>query len=158
MEVSDQVQRLDPVKAVFGSIFLVSNRLETVGNRFLGELTTKQWFLLAVVDTFFSEPPTLTEVAQLIHISYQNIKQIALKLEQKGFVQLRRAPRDRRAWHIHVTERAREYSQERQQRDQAFVQGALSGLDTAQCRQLLGYLLQIAENVRALSERVEEET
>ena len=101
---------LDPVKAVFGSIFLVSNRLETVGNRFLGELTTKQWFLLAVVDTFFSEPPTLTEVAQLIHISYQNIKQIALKLEQKGFVQLHRAPRDRRAWHIHVTERAREYS------------------------------------------------
>lgn len=158
MNFQDQLQRLDSAQAVFGSIFLLSNRLETVGNRFLEALTTKQWFLLAVVDTFFDAPPTLSEVARLIGTSYQNIKQIALKLEQKGFVQLTRDPQDRRVWRIRVTEQARRYGRARQGRDMDFVQGVLAGLDEGQRRQLLGYLLQIAENVRVLSQNLEEET
>lgn len=77
MQIEDRVR-------IFGGLFLVSNRLETIGNEFLGELTTKQWFFLAVLFTFFTEPPTLSQLSQFMGSSHQNLKQIALKLEKRG--------------------------------------------------------------------------
>ena len=43
---------------LFGSLLAMGNRLQAAGDRFYDEITTKQWFVLAVLETF-SAPPTL---------------------------------------------------------------------------------------------------
>ena len=46
---------------LFGSLLAMGNRLQAAGDRFYDEITTKQWFVLAVLETF-SASPTLGEL------------------------------------------------------------------------------------------------
>ncbi len=45
MDNTKEMDNIDKRYHIFGMLFLLSNKLETLGNNFLGELTTKQWFL-----------------------------------------------------------------------------------------------------------------
>lgn len=101
---------MDDRQLVFGLLFVCANRLETLGKRYLGELTIKQWFLLAVLDTFFPQPPTIGQLAQKMGSSHQNVKQIALRLQKKGFIRLCQDSRDGRMLRVQTTDRFAAYS------------------------------------------------
>lgn len=72
-------------KFVFGSVLVISNRMDALLERELKEydVTAKQWLLTAVLANSFDKPPTIKEVAGEMGSSHQNVKQLALKLEQK---------------------------------------------------------------------------
>jgi len=67
-------------------------------------VTTKQWFLLVIIESLFDNPPTMKEVAKEMGSSHQNVKQIALKLEQKGLLILEKDKRDARATRLKLTD------------------------------------------------------
>ncbi|MDW7675780.1 MAG: winged helix DNA-binding protein, partial [Bacillota bacterium] len=69
---------------------------------------------------FFNEPPTLTEVAQAMGSSHQNVKQIALKLHQKGFLEMVKDEKDRRATRLRLTEKCYAFWQNRENEDLRF--------------------------------------
>ena len=48
---------------LFGSIFLLANRLQTLGDGYLEEVTLKQWLLLIMIRVMDKEQPSVTEVA-----------------------------------------------------------------------------------------------
>ena len=56
-----------------------------------------------------AEPLTLTELGKLLGCSRQNVKKLALSLEQKGFARLCRSQHDARALTLVPTETAEEY-------------------------------------------------
>ena len=142
-----QLETFEPQKAALGMVFLLANQLETVGNHFLGELTSKQWFLLANLDSFFQSPPTISQVAQTMHISHQTVKQLALKLQAKGFVQLQKDAQDQRAWRIHLTQKAYAYSSARLGKDLAFLEALLNGVSPVSLDSFLATALQIHDNL-----------
>lgn len=115
------MKNIDARYAVFGSLFLLSNRLETVGNEFLEGLTTKQWFFMAVLTTFFKNPPTISELAAQMSSSHQNVKQLALRLEKKGFVQIKRDENDNRALRVIPARQAYEYERANHTKNEAFI-------------------------------------
>jgi DNA-binding MarR family transcriptional regulator len=51
-------------------------------------------------------------------MSYQNVKKLALQLEQRGFVELIRDENDRRVLRIHTTEACRDYWASRSSSDE----------------------------------------
>ncbi len=77
---------------IFGTLFVASNRLDTLMERALKPfgITTKQWFLSIIVGSVFSEPPTMKQTARQMGCSHQNAKQVALKLRQKGLLDMRK--------------------------------------------------------------------
>ncbi|MDP4117034.1 MAG: MarR family transcriptional regulator [Bacteroidota bacterium] len=83
---------------IFGALFVLSNRIETVFERVLKRfnVTIKQWFLSIIVENMLS-PPTISEVAKEMGSSHQNIKQIALSLNKKGLLDFEKDPGDNRA-------------------------------------------------------------
>lgn len=93
-------------KYLFGSIFIVANRMDTLLQREFNQfdITTKQWFLSVILDNLFDNPPTMKEVAKEMGSSHQNVKQVALKLEQKGLLILEKDKRDARATRLKLTE------------------------------------------------------
>ncbi|WMJ83538.1 MarR family winged helix-turn-helix transcriptional regulator [Oscillospiraceae bacterium LTW-04] len=105
------LEKLDKRKFVFGNIFLLSNRLQTVMDRTTDELTAKQWFVLMVLE-MFEEPPTLKMLADMYDSSHQNIKQLVLKLEKKGFVRVEDDPTDRRTMRIVATAKCQQWDEE----------------------------------------------
>ena len=75
------------VQAIFSSIFILQNRMQTAGEKLQTEIFLKQWLLLAMT-ACCPEPRTLTNIGNLMGCSRQNIKKLALTLEKKGFVRL----------------------------------------------------------------------
>lgn len=75
------------VQAIFSSIFVLQNRMQTAGEKLQTQISMKQWLLLAMT-ACCPEPHTLTNVGDLMGCSRQNVKKLTLALEKKGFVRL----------------------------------------------------------------------
>ena len=70
------------MQAIFSSIFVLQNRMQTAGEKLQTQISMKQWLLLAMA-ACCPEPRTLTNVGNLMGCSRQNIKKLALALEKK---------------------------------------------------------------------------
>ena len=68
---------------LFGSIFLLANRLQTLGNGYLEEVTLKQWLLLIMIHVMDKEQPSVTEVADFMGSTRQNVRKMLEVLEGK---------------------------------------------------------------------------
>jgi DNA-binding MarR family transcriptional regulator len=93
---------------LFGSIFVVVQHLARRADAELAalDLTTRQWLLLAVLTKWFpGRRPSLSEAADKYGSSRQNVKQIALGLQARGFVRLVPDRDDGRTTRIELTER-----------------------------------------------------
>jgi DNA-binding MarR family transcriptional regulator len=93
---------------IFGSIFVIAQHLARRADAELADvgLTTRQWLLLAVLTRWSpGRSPTLSEAAEKYGSSRQNVKQIALGLEARGYLRLVPDPHDGRATRLEVTDR-----------------------------------------------------
>jgi DNA-binding MarR family transcriptional regulator len=123
---------LDKQKYVYGSLFLLANRLQVIGDQYLGkdDITTKQWFLSIMIGQFGDNSPTLSEVSKLMGSSRQNVKQLALKLEEKGFLKIRKDEQDSRALRLKLTDKSREFWRNRKKQDNEYIENLFKDLDT----------------------------
>jgi DNA-binding MarR family transcriptional regulator len=117
---------------LFGAVFLIAQHLTRRADRELADLglTTRQWLLLAVLTKALpGSSPSLSEAAEEYGSSRQNIKQMALGLEARGYVRLVPDPADARTTRIELTERVREFDDPRMaDRTAAMLADAFTGL------------------------------
>ena len=101
-----KVDKMSDRQYLFGVIFIVANRVDTMLEREFKRfgITTKQWFLSIIIENLFDMPPTMKEVAKEMGSSHQNVKQVALKLEQKGLLSLQKDKRDARVTRLKLSE------------------------------------------------------
>ncbi|MFZ5944979.1 MAG: MarR family winged helix-turn-helix transcriptional regulator [Bacillota bacterium] len=121
---------IDKQKFIFGSIFLLANKLQVLGDQYLekDEITTKQWFLNTMISQFRDKPPTLSEVAELMGSSRQNVKQLALKLEEKKFLKIEKDEDDARALRLRLTEKSHSFWREREEQDEQYLRDLFKDL------------------------------
>ena len=102
----NKVDKMSDRQYLFGMIFIVANRVDTMLEREFKRfgITTKQWFLSVIIDNLFDIPPTMKEAAKEMGSSHQNVKQVALKLEQKGLLILEKDKRDARVTRLKLSE------------------------------------------------------
>lgn len=150
----EKLQDIDKRYRIFGMIFLLSTKLETMGNTFLGELTTKQWFLMLTLTNFFETPPTLSQLAKQMGTSHQNTKQLALKLQEKGFLSIEKDDQDNRALQIVPTEKIEEYVKNREEKDHKFIEDFFGVLTEAEIEDLDKILLKMLDNIEYLEEKL----
>lgn len=116
---------------IFGTLFVVANKLDTLLERELDQygMTAKQWFLSIALDTLFDEPPTIKEVARSMGSSHQNVKQVALKLEQKGLLLMEKDPKDGRATRLKLTEQSQAFWEKMQKKGFEFREAVFKDLE-----------------------------
>lgn len=83
-------------KAIFSSLFIVGNKLQTIFDNHIPQISLKQFMLLSIVRQS-KEPLTFTQLGSILGCSRQNIKKLAEILEKKGFVIMQKSPHDTRA-------------------------------------------------------------
>lgn len=83
-------------KAIFSTLFIAENRLQTVFDQSDPAVTLKQFMLLTMVRQSEGNQ-TFTQLGNLLGCSRQNIKKLAAVLEKKGFVTIAQDPEDKRA-------------------------------------------------------------
>lgn len=153
MERREKLEGVDPRLRLFGGLFLLTTRLETMGNGpdYLGELTTKQWFLMLNLLQFFDRPPSIGELAGQMGTSHQNVKAIAVNLEKKGFVRLMRDEKDARVLRVCPDEKCGTYFQGRAAEDQAFVWMLTDVLTPEEIETLDHCLFRLADQANRMS-------
>ena len=92
-------------KAIFSTLFIAGNKLQTLFDNYIPEVSLKQFMLLSIVRQS-KEPLTFTQLGNLLGCSRQNIKKLANVLMKKGFITIQQSPHDTRAMCICPTEKA----------------------------------------------------
>ena len=113
MKLDDLITRFSDTteqqrKAIFSTLFIAGNKLQTLFDNRIPEVSLKQFMLLSIVRQS-KEPLTFTQLGNLLGCSRQNIKKLADVLMRKGFVIIQQSPRDTRALCIRPTENCNDY-------------------------------------------------
>ena len=97
---------------LFGSAFVLVQHLARRMDEMLApmDLTTRQWLLLAILSRS-GRPLSLSESAARYGSSRQNIKQIAVGLERRGYLRLLPDPDDARTLRLHLTDAIRRFDE-----------------------------------------------
>jgi DNA-binding MarR family transcriptional regulator len=134
---------------IFATIFTLSNRLQTLGDEFDKNFTTKQWLFIVAVSRF-KEPPTITEVANFIGYSRQNAKRIAADLEKAGHIMLQKDENDARALRIIINPQCMEYFKKRDKREIEFLEQVFTGFDEKLTNNVYEGIVKLEQNVKAM--------
>lgn len=94
---------------IFGGALLLANKLQSIGDGVLDELTIKQWFLIIMMTNMENKNPTITEIAKFTGSTRQNVKQMLTSLEKKGFIKTYKSLDDGRALTVELTEKVLTY-------------------------------------------------
>lgn len=148
----DNMNMIDKQKLIFGSVFLMANRLQVIGDKYFApdDMTVKQWFLTIMISQFNNAAPTLSEVSELMGTSHQNVKQIALKLEKKGFLSIEKDEVDGRAIRLRITEKSFSFWSSRIDKDNEFISSLFKGLDENETSVMCSGLMKLYENIQVL--------
>lgn len=105
-------------------------------------ITTQQAALLQCVQ---AQPraPSMGVVAQVMSMTHQNVKQIALALQRKGFLDIVTDDADRRTRRLVLTAHHHRFWDQRNPQDFDSVEGLTAALDDAQVQHLVGLLVRL---------------
>lgn len=142
---------------LFGTVFVLAQHLGRLTDAALEplDLTSRQWLLLAVlVKAFPGTAPTLTEAASAYGSSRQNVKMIALQLRERGYLELRPDPSDRRALRLHLTPKVGIFDQpDTRRRQKRLFSEVFRGLPEQDVRMLHSLVRRWAGSLSDLSPR-----
>lgn len=141
------------VQAIFSSIFVLQNRMQTAGEKIQTQISMKQWLLLAMT-ACCPEPRTLTNVGNLMGCSRQNIKKLALALEKKGFVRLLLGGNN--SVHIELTDKAGKYAEEMGERHLQSLKLLFSDFSEDEIKLLFQLYAKLYTGMERVEEYVEE--
>lgn len=141
------------IQAIFSSIFVLQNRMQTVGEKLQTQISMKQWLLLAMT-TCCPEPHTLTNVGNLMGCSRQNIKKLALTLEKKGYVHLRSGSNN--SVHIELTAEVSKYADEMNERHSQTLSLLFADFSEDEIKQLFQLYAKLYAGIERVEKYAEE--
>jgi len=94
---------------IFGSILLLSNKIQVWGDSILSDLTLKQWFLLLLISKMENKNPTINEITEFTGTSRQNIKKMLEHLGRKKYLKIKKSKTDARALNVSLSKKTYDY-------------------------------------------------
>ena len=135
--------------------FLLSDAARLLRRRFderaraIG-VTRAQWRTLTILSR--NEGTTQGALAELLEVEPITLCRMIDRLEEAGHVERRRAPADRRAWNIYLTDRSRPLLDRLRRVGETVVEDALTGLDPDARAALTRSLEIVRENLSVVAE------
>ncbi len=148
----NKTELLTDQQYIFGSIFIIANRIDTLlGREFTKfDVTTKQWLLSIIIDNLFNGPPTIKEVAKEMGSSHQNVKQLALKLEKKGYMTLEKDKTDSRVTRLKLSKHNLDFWEKLRLEGTIFTKGLFKDINKEEFEVARKVMRKILSNVDEL--------
>ncbi|MDO5521669.1 MAG: winged helix DNA-binding protein [bacterium] len=159
MKENTQIEQTIDVHGMEKSFYLIGllnefvNRFQSVGDRFFSDISWKQGFLLACIQ-LFNIPPTLGELSEAMGCSHQNVKQMLLKLQKMGYVKLLTDEEDKRKQRVHLTDKAKKFSDKNDQPSKAYMAELFQAVQKEQLEVTIKTMMQLDETLKQLSIKV----
>lgn len=136
---------------LLGLISAFENRFQAMADQLMQEVSWKQFFAIVCVN-LCKEPPTLRELSEILGSSHQNVKQILLKLEKKGFIRLRADDKDKRKQRIILTEHCRQFCEKNDEAGAAVMNRMFEGISGDELSATIRTMIKMEKNLEGIEQ------
>jgi DNA-binding MarR family transcriptional regulator len=91
------------MEQIYATLFSLANKLQTTGDRYLGELTSRQLMAMIAIAHLPAHDSTLNNIARRLGTTKQSVKQVVSSIEKKGYVTTVPHQTDKRAVNVKIT-------------------------------------------------------
>ena len=134
---------------LLGLLSAFENRFQAVADQAMKVVSWKQFFAIICIN-LCKTPPTVKELAEIMGSSHQNVKQILLKLEKKGFVSITVDEQDKRKQRIELTPQCIEFCMNNDKKSMELLQGMFMGVSEEQLQVTIQTIIQIEDNLKRM--------
>lgn len=134
---------------LLGLMSAFENRFQAVADSTMKEISWKQFFAIICIN-MCKEKPTVKELADIMGSSHQNVKQILLKLEKKGFVSISLDESDKRKQRIELTDYCREFCAKNDEMTMRIMKKMFEGVSEEQLQITIQTIIQIEDNLKEI--------
>ncbi|MEE0687174.1 MAG: MarR family transcriptional regulator [Lachnospiraceae bacterium] len=134
---------------LIGLISAFENRFQAMADKNMKEISWKQFFAVICIG-MCKEKPTLKELAEIMGSSHQNVKQILLKLEKKGFVRIVSDEKDKRKQRIELTKYCEDFCNKNDEASISIMNKMFEGISQEQIQTTIATIIQIESNLKGI--------
>lgn len=134
---------------LLGLLSAFENRFQASADKTMEEISWKQFFAIICIN-LCKQSPTIKELAEIMGSSHQNVKQIILKLEKKGFVTITADLQDKRKQRVGLTEYCVEFCKKNDSVTAQIMQTLFEGVSEEQLRCTIQTIIQIGSNLNKI--------
>ncbi len=140
---------------MFGSVFVLANKLQFVGDRTVEGLSTKQWFLVrTMMDMPEDPPPTITQIATEMDTTRQNIAKMLEAMQRDGMAVIEENTLDRRSRHVRITEQGKRQARQIAENAQGFMRSLFEGVAPDDLSAAGRVVVKMIDNLTKLQEEL----
>ena len=134
---------------LLGLLSAFENRFQAVADSAMKEISWKQFFAVICIN-LCKDKPTVKELAEIMGSLHQNVKQILLKLEKKGFVHITVDESDKRKQRIELTDYCREFCAKNDEMTVNIMRKMFEGVSEEQLQVTIKTIIQIENNLKMI--------
>ena len=134
---------------LIGLISAFENRFQAMADKTMEEISWKQFFAVICIG-MCKEKPTLNELAEIMGSSHQNVKQILIKLEKKGFVRIVADEKDKRKQRIELTEYCEKFCNKNDEASISIMNKMFEGISPEQIQTTIATIIRIEGNLKGM--------
>lgn len=142
------MNRIEKEECLMDLLSSVSNKLNQCGDKFLADVTYKQWLLLSLLAQSDVRQQSLNEIATAVGTTRQNVKKMLVPLEKKGFLKMEKSKQDARVLQVELTIAAYQFIIKYDDEMNRQTNRLFDSLDDDALEQLMGLLKQLVKNVK----------
>ena len=146
-----KLQNVTEEYGIYGMLFSLSNRIQTIGDRNFKDITLKQQFLMIALE-MFEQPPTLKEMGELIGCSYQNVKRMAEHLKKERYIDILQDKSDRRKLLLVSTGKIEKMAEESREATAKFMENLYREIPREDLELTLKTLKKMDQNIGGIIE------
>lgn len=135
---------------LLGLLSAFDNRFQAVADSTMKEVSWKQFFAIICIN-LCKDTPTVKELAEIMGSSHQNVKQILLKLEKKGFVSITIDENDKRKQRIELTDYCSDFCKKNDEMTMCIMKKMFTGVSEEHLQVTIQTILQIEDNLKNLA-------
>ena len=139
--------QMPPGAFLIGLLSAFENRFQNVADSFFEEITWKQFFAIICIN-LCKESPTINELAGVRASSHQNGKQILIKLEKKGFVEMKIDEKDRRKQRVVTTKKCEDFCKRNAKESEIQINQMYEGISEEQLMATIQTIIQMERNLK----------
>lgn len=134
---------------LLGLLSAFENRFQAVADRTMKEISWKQFFAVICIN-LCKNKPTVKELAEIMGSSHQNVKQILLKLEKKGFIHITVDETDKRKQRIELTDYCRDFCSKNDEITTNIMKKMFADISEEQLQVTIQTIIQIEDNLKEI--------
>ena len=131
---------------LLGLLSAFENRFQAMADSVMKEISWKQFFAIVCIN-MCKEPPTIRELSEVLGSSHQNVKQILLKLESKGFVEFRGDEADKRKQRIVLTKKCMKFCEKNNDTSIKIMEKMFLGISEKDLKTTIRTITMIEKNL-----------